>query len=397
MKKLLSLIVVMLLTVSMAHASAVRVGTMGDNSQIVKDASGVSLYPQTILNYPNIMYTTIDGASQWLVGGNYVLPVGTLGLIFKQGPNGQDNNTYFPNVPIHGGGASPVIDQKLDLIYGYDMGEMSFGLGLSLYGNSYVRNYTKVIPNDKTEISASGIGINIGATIAKNLDAAITFNMMSFVNNAADGKVITEGTGNTEIGVTARYWMEMSPKYTLIPHIGFGLLGEGETQGPGSATNGDKVEISTMVLQVGIGNNMNFNENVMAVADVGIEYMPTMTTVTPTTAGVVAFKGIETHTAMPYFNLGLEGKVFTWMDIRLGVTKKWASHTTDALDANDGDTEQWGFVQTDMKIGAGFHFNALNIDAEINPGFLTNGPNFISGASAPLAAKVALTYTFDAK
>lgn len=392
MKKLLSLIVVVLLTVSMAFASDVRVNTMGGQGQIIKDVAGMNTYPQVILGYPNIMYANIDAGAQWLAGGNYALPVGTLGLIFKQGPNGQMTNPYFPAVPVNGGGASAIIDQKLDLVYGFNVGDMALGLGLSLYGNSYAKNYVKNTPNDKTETSASGLGLNLGGTFAKNLDAAIFFNMKSFTNNAADGKVITEGNGNTDFGLNARYWMEMSPKYVLVPHLMFGLFGEGKTDGAALASEGDKLVKSHMGLDIGLGNNMKFGDNVLAVADAGIQYHSATTTFTPKTGTEV--KNIDGEMALPYFHLGLEGKVFSWMDFRMGATKVWASKSNEN---NDADTEDWGFVKTTMAIGAGFHFNALDIDAEIDPGFLTRGPNFVSGSAGDIATKVALTYTFDKK
>lgn len=387
MKKLLVLIVVLLLTAGMATASEIRVTTMGGAN--VKDVSGMAVYPQVILGYPNLMYTVINGGAQFGVGGIYALPVGVLGLNFNQGVVA---NNYFPNVPVHGGGATNMADQKLGLTYGYNLGDIQLGLGLSLAGNSYVKNYVKNTPNDKTETSISNLGINVGVTLIKNLDLGINFAMESFTNNAADGKVITEGSGNTTFGLNARYWMEMSPKYVMIPYVGFAMEGEGKTDGAALASEGDKLEDAGMAFMVGVGNNMHFSDAVLAVADLGIMYNSVTTTYTPKTG--TAIKGIETHMGLPYFRIGLEGKVTNWMDVRMGATKVWASHTSEN---NDADTEKWGFVEDNFVLGAGFHFNALDIDAELDPGFLTRGVYFVSGSGGNIATRVQLTYTFDKK
>lgn len=59
-----------------------------------------------------------------------------------------------------------------------------------------------------------------------------------------------------------------------------------------------------------------------------------------------------------------------------------------------------GGAETMTYLGAGMHWGDLEIDAMIDPSFLTNGPYFISGEDTDgdydgLAARVSLLYWFD--
>lgn len=380
MKKLFSLIVVALLVASTAFATGTRVGTMGGNDQIIKDRTNIGMYPQLVTAYPNMMYGEINGGGALnTVGGHYALPMGTLGLVFTADPIG---NTFSPVTPI---------PQKLGLLYGYDMGDMVIGLGLSMYGESYKAEITKPA-EDKTETGASGLGINVGLSMMKALDVGIHFNMFSWVNNAADGKVINEGSGNSDFGLDGRYAIEMSPTYKLIPYVSFALVGEGWKGGPAGA-DGDELKTSTMDLDIGIGNNMHFADNkVMAVANAGIAMNNTTTDWTPKVG--TATTGKENHSMLPYFTIGLEGEMYSWLDIRMGAQKMWHGKSTED---NDGNKESWGDVMDGYFVGAGFHFGGLDIDAQVNPNFLLSGPNFISGGVNDLATQLTLTYAFDRK
>lgn len=381
MKKLFSLIVVILLISSTAFATATRVGTMGGNDQIVRDRSNIGMYPQIVVEHPNLMYGKINGAGTLHeVGGDYALPVGTLALYFTADPM---NHNFSPVNPI---------DQKLGLVYGYDLGgDMVIGLGLSMYGNSYKAEITKPAEN-KTETSASGLGIDVGFSMMKALDLGLFFNMYSWTHNAADGKVISEGSGNSDFGLSGRYALEMSPTYKLIPYFGFGLMGEGWKGGPAGA-DGDEQTVSTMVLDLGLGNNMHFADNkVMAVAAVGIQMINATDEFKPKVGTATTDK--DNHSAIPYFNLGVEGEMYSWLTLRMGAEKMWHGRTTEDT---DGNKESWGNVMDGYFVGAAFTFGGLLIDAQVNPGFLLSGPNFVSGNANDIATEVTLTYYFDKK
>ncbi len=131
-----------------------------------------------------------------------------------------------------------------------------------------------------------------------------------------------------------------------------------------------------------------------------------------------------------FMNIGVAGHVFSWMDLRIGTSRRWTSATTsvtsqddripDNNDAQgpagtpvaDGNEENTNAnrrlvetktkvdlsnlaAQTRLSVGALIHYRGLQISGELNQGFLTDGLNFISGATNPLYVWVNFVYDWD--
>ncbi|MDP8229168.1 MAG: hypothetical protein P9M15_06925 [Candidatus Electryoneaceae bacterium] len=381
MKKGLTVFAICLLALAMvasvAFASATRVATMGDVGNIVKDGSNIWTLPQTITMYPNRLMGNISAENGLCsIGGNYAVGPGVLGMYFK---DTDLSSTFAPGVPNPAGNVAATYDQKIDLFYGWDMNGMPLGAQLSFYGNSHEMDASA----DKSVESVTGFELRFGATFADNLETFFGFSTVSWTNENANGDMVTEPNGNTDIEFGARYWHEASNSYSLIPYIGFAMVGEGYKD---AADN--EVTDSGMILNIGVGNNMYIDDNIMAVADVGFMYGSFTTEVTAGGSSVENGYG----NTYPYFKIGLEAEVTSWMDFRMGAHKSWNGLFVESN--NGDDTENWGYAETDLYVGTAFHFGNLDIDAQVDPNFLTRGPNFISGQSGDMASRISLCYTW---
>ena len=374
-------------------ASATRTTTMGNANHILKDCSNIWILPSTLAMYPNLMTAGINvGNGLYEVGGHYDMGMFVMALYFN---NVDKFYRYAPAVPFQ-----PGYDQKIDLFLAKSLNEMmAFGLQLSLYGNSYKAEADSVtgISENKTETALTGFGLNLGATLAEKIELFLKLNMVSWTDKGADGKDQTKADGYFDFGLGGRFWMEMSPDYTLIPYVEFLKTGQGYTVeniqagDPGNTIAGGKT--SSINFLLGAGNNMNVSENVLAIADVGLSFKPGETenswkdsTRTDKTS----------NTVFPYFGLGLEARIKEWLDIRMGANKSWIkSGTEPEYPTGDNPTITRGKTTETFYLGAGFHFGKLDIDAQINPNLVLNGPHFISGVAGSMATRATLTYNFD--
>ncbi|MEM6733730.1 MAG: hypothetical protein AAF658_19375, partial [Myxococcota bacterium] len=134
--------------------------------------------------------------------------------------------------------------------------------------------------------------------------------------------------------------------------------------------------------------------------------------------------------ASRFMNIGVVGHVFSWMDLRIGASRRWTSATTQVTSRdnripNNGDgpgvagtappvgneqntnanrreqtTEESSDVsnlanQTRLSLGALIHYEGFQISGELDQGFLTDGLNFISGSANPLYVWVNFGYDWD--
>ncbi|MBT3231290.1 MAG: hypothetical protein HN356_00600 [Calditrichaeota bacterium] len=360
---------------SIAFASDTRITTMGGVESILHDNSNIWVLPQTITKYSNLLTGEIDSRSGlYSVGGNYAIGSGVLGLYL----NNTDLESFFaPEVDD----SIDTYDQKIDLFYGWDMNGTVLGGHLSYYGNSHEMDAN----NDKSIQSVTGFGIDLGATFAENLELAFNYKMVTWTYENANADMITEPKGNSEFGLGGRYWIEMSSSYTIVPYAGFTKFGEGIKR-----ANHDEWTVSGLAINLGIGNNMNIDDNILAVTDIGFAYeKATFKHDRDERSDEENASGVK----YPYFKLGLEAELTSWMDFRMGVSKSWIREFDE--DNNGKDTEMWGYADTDLFLGTAFHFGNLDIDAQIDPKFLTRGPNFISGQSGNLASRISLKYIWD--
>ncbi|NQT35806.1 hypothetical protein HQ587_11495 [bacterium] len=374
-------------------ASATRTTTMGNANHILKDSRNIWILPSTLAMYPNLMKAEINvGNGLYEVGGHYDMGKCVMALYFNNVDRGYQ---YAPTVPWQ-----PGYDQKIDLFLAKSLDEMTaFGLQLSLYGNSYKADgdADDPIPEDKTETALTGFGLNLGATIIENLELSLTINMVSWTDKGLDGEDQTKSDGYVDFGLGGRFWMEMSDSYTLIPYMNFIKIGQGYTveNVPSDAPDGTPLGSTTkgIYFMLGAGNNMNVSDNVLAIVDIGLLFWPL--------EAENSVKGSKETTKYPYtifpnFGLGLEAQIKDWLDIRIGANKGWIKEGYEPEEPTGANPEEtYGYASEVFYLGAGFHFGELDIDVQINPDLVLNGPHFVSGVASSMATMATLTYTFD--
>jgi hypothetical protein len=101
----------------------------------------------------------------------------------------------------------------------------------------------------------------------------------------------------------------------------------------------------------------------------------------------------ESTNVLPYWRLGVESKIFDWLNGRVGAEKNWL------MESNDLDLQgkpATSTVVTNTFLGATAHWNRLVIDLLVAPTFINNGPYFVSGGnSSGMFSQVSLFYNFN--
>jgi hypothetical protein len=272
------------------------------------------------------------------------------------------------------------IDGRLNFFCGREFKGIPLGFNFTFMRESYSVDGD---PADKTEESNTLFGLRLGATLMENFEGAVWFHSLSWVYKDAAGADVTTPESNLELGLLGRYWYKFDDKLTLVPHLGFRY----ETSGYTDAVP-DKHTFGTTNIELGIGTNCTPAENILAVCDFGIKLESTTDKYEPNTG--TSSENTDKCNYLPFFRAGFEGKVCKWWDFRFGAVRNWEA---DSYETNNGDiTTKNGYSTTTTYIGSAFHFKNLHLDIQMDPQFILNGPNFVSGSTTQLATMASLYY-----
>ena len=430
MKKLIVLAVLSLfMLTSMANATATRVYTMGWANNIVKDEANIWRYPSTLNYYPNLFlgqyeYATYGICDLYKIGGHLLFGEATgtpqvLGVYFSQEEYEHRVLEEFYGF-LYGEDSGIDAGRGITLFYGREVGAMPFGLSLG-YWFANGKNEDS-LPDHNYEWGMSRYVFKVGLSpMMQQLDISGRIAITSWTDkdycdycNEDHGVVdLTKPDGNMDIRLTGRFWMNPMGKYTLIPHAGFRMNNQGlEWYGEDSDDHWVKevtLSIDRTMFGLGLGMNYDAGAGILVVGDIGFAYDKEKLEVDLAVNddwSLGDYTEETGYTILPYFKLGIDAKVFTWMDLRAGVVTEWErySHTADydiyidwpyiyyqpgALDRSASAPYTYTFL------GAGCHWGNFTLDAAINPEFLGNGPYFVSGDyTSPLADMVSLKYNF---
>ncbi len=374
------LIVALFLAPVISIASDIRVTTLGEVNHVVKDDHNVALYPQTLIHYTNLVNFDVENDALSRAVFNYGTPFGYLSFRFEMEALGHD---YLPQIPnpdqsennLPGDNA---IDQKLTLIWAKNLGEMDLGINFTLHGASHEMD----TPNNSAVASGMGITIQPGITLMENIEASVIFQTISFTNEDADGKTITEPDGGTTFGIRGRYWIELSPSYALIPHFMFAARSVGWQ----NTEDKEGWKDSETLMTLGIANNIMVADDILAVSDVGVHLEPGTMEVKQNGETEEFTQG---HSVLPYFKLGFEADIFSWLDVRFGAVAKWISSSQED---NDKNKEIWSYVEKDFYLGAAVHKGDFTIDLWMDPAFVSDGPYILTGNQNNFAMGASLLY-----
>ncbi len=383
MRKLLfSALVFTLIFALSSWATETRVITLGNANNIVMDDYNIFLYPSVITMYRYLAAGEVASSSYYpesnsLTYADYLYRVGAhysfgedkgvVGMYVDR--MGMDLPPGAPDVTGDG-----TVDSRLKMFYGRPFGDTDFGMMLDIYHDSYKRDGDNA---DKTEKANTALGIKLGLTLNKSLDIAAGIGFATWTNKGTDGNDVTKPESNMQINLDGRYWYEYSDMVYFIPHLGFMYGMSGYKVGDSST------KWNSMELNLGWGTNIRPEEHILLLFDLGIMYSTT------TEKNSVELKDTDMH--LPYYRIGLEGYVTKWWTLRLGAEKSWDNLS---YDETEDISDKYGATSTSTYLGSGFTFGNLTLDAWLDPNFVLNGPNFVSGYNGDLAGMASIKYTW---
>lgn len=375
MKKLIILTLAAMLLLSMsAFATETRVLTMGENNMIIVDDANMSLFPGRNLNYPDLAIGEFDVNDDfgqfgimWKFGDQNPWVLGTF-ISTRSAAEPQD---YLGNDLVAWDGMATVPagtlpeNRRIDLMYGRQFNNTNFGFNFG-----YINSSTESdISADDREEGFTQYLLNFGLTSSTgDWDIAAGIAVASIDDKDINGSDETETSGFVDFRAVARYFHQVDPRVTLVPHaeLAFGKHG---VKGINALPNAnDTLESKLTSFGAGVGLNYSPSRNVFAVWDFGFQW----TKVTNESRVVPERK--ETNLVLPYWKIGLDAEVTKWLDIRLGAVSNWSNFKLE-------DQYKINSAINQTYLGTGMHFGRLHIDTYTDPEILLDGFNFISGSS----------------
>ncbi len=407
MKKLLMIALGIVLAMSVAaFATDTRVLTMGENYNVLLDESNVWMYTGRVFNYPNLATGEFyqDYYYDDPYGDGYRYDFGQFGINWKFGEaKPWVLGTYFTNgspvLPGSYSGAGPNYvewdsegalpdNRRISLLYGRQFGTYNFGFGFDYTYSSWSDEASTDATLDyKYDENFRYMMFSLGLTpAAGNWDLAAHFGTGTWKDETswhddeagADSlRVETEPDGYMDFALMGRYFKQLNPTVTLVPHATFAFGKHGTKN-----LAGEKYSSKMTMIDFGAGINYTPTTNVLAVLDLGFQINTVKDEFTPGPDGEVtdAYEYKWTYNHMPYWKIGMEGEVCNWMDIRLGATSWWegykSEYTTTGYVRTFKDNGSWNYTY----LGVGLNFGKFHLDTYTDPQIILDGFNFMSGS-----------------
>ena len=390
MKKLIFITLILTLVLAMsAFGSRTRVLTMGNNNTILVDDANIWQFPSRINDYPGLAIGQIDGGD-----------VSQFGVHWKLGDDRSwvfatyfDNQSPFQDDDLLGSSLVPfdfalLDNRRIHAFYGSRLGGHSFGARLSLFHSSQEFNQDPAEGDSKEAFGYYQLALGLTADDG-SWDLAVNGATGSWTDEDTLGITQTDADGYYDFSVEGRLFWDSGPNYSYVPHamVQFSKRGIDTLDATGIIQTREK--FTGFLFELGIGQVYTPSNNVEAVIDFGILYSRVKdefedNTVSPVTTTEVTFK---TRT-IPFFKLGLDAEVFSWMDVRFGATSFW-----DRFSADDNVSEvKFNFANNDTFLGFGFHWGHFHVDTYADPQLFLEGFNFISGGSEDMNFQISATY-----
>ncbi len=382
-KNLFVVILILALIPLTASATITRViGMGGEGANVVlKDAANPNIWPQLVKDYPN------------LAGGEFYAPAGSgwdfqsAYINYKPGEDcvlkiqlDQLQGKMFDAAPAFLDGV-PGDYNRLMLTWGRQFSDFKLGVNLRYATKSY--KDTEDPGTGKREASYTNFGLTLGATALENkLDLALAFDMPSFSDEISGAASKYENDGSMNLAFVGRYWYNVNENYDLIPNLKFQTMKDGYKFGD------DTESMTTTMFALGLANNWYPVEDMLALFELGFRSYSEK--YEDKTAGVSS-DATDSETTI-YWRLGFETKIFNWLDGRFGAIRDWHMASYESVNGKPDITSTY----TDLYLGASTHWNRLNLDLLVQPGFLHNGPYFVTGNSTGgMFSQVSLKYDFN--
>lgn len=388
MKRFLTACFVLLLVMSMnAFATDTRVLTLGENNNVLLDEANIWMYPSRINDYPNLAIGEFDDGDEFT----------RLGVHFKfnndapwvLGTYFEDLGAFYVDDLV---GDFDMIDfslmsnRRINLFYGRALNGTSFGLRASYFQSSETEE--DATGEQKQGFSYMDFGVGLTADNGA-WDVAAQVGFGNVTDEDFDGDPITDDDGLMDFSLMGRYFHQVNPNYTLVPHVGFMYAKRGLIEYDAAGDPTDTYNDKGMMFDLGCGLNYTPVTNVLAVADFGLAYGKATGEYVDDAAGTPAVEDDYSTFILPYFKLGLDADVFKWMDVRMGATSYWAK---DVEDYASGTKYTYKYAENSTYLGFGFHWGRLHVDTYTDPEIFLDGFNFISGEGTEMNFQISAVY-----
>jgi len=406
MKKYLIIMFSLLLLMSASSfATDTRVLTMGDNNTILLDDANIWQFPSRINDYPNLAIGEFGQPGDFMdLGIHWQFCEDNPWVL---GTYLHNSDTYYPmSSPFRGYYGFPygynvdfvpfdwslLSNQRIDLIYGRQLGLNPFGFRVSLLHSSQRND----IPDDVDEEGFAVYDFAAGLTLGGGLtDVAVGLQLMSWTDKATNPTDSTaydesKAKGNYLFYAEGRHFWQANPTYTVIPHAAF-YYGKNEAEyyqlnaGSDSLAQTDKYD--WFGFELGAGLQYAPSNDAMAVIDFGLRYEK-LDGEFKNTGGSTRDASSKTL-AIPFFKAGADLKVFNWMDVRFGATSYWDRST---LESDFPDKLIQNYADNATYLGFGFHWGNLHVDTYTDPDMFLDGFNFLSGTTNSMNFRISALY-----
>jgi opacity protein-like surface antigen len=380
-KTILAVILLLALIPLTANATITRVIGLGGEgaNYIIKDAFNPNIWPQLLREWPNLA-----GAEFSTDGGPWDFYKAYVNYDF-----GEDKCVMQIALDKEPGRKYTMAPADLDAVagtynrlsvaLGRPMGDLLVGVAINYTGKSYkADSISATVP--ALDISYATYGIRLGATaLEKKLDLALGIEIASFSEDVGATTAI-ESDGSMSMAFAGRYWYTLNDRYALIPNAKFAMMKDAAKMGDDSQSE------TTTTFGLGIGNNWQPVENMLAIFELGL--MSTSDKY-ESKSGSTSLSNTDSEMDI-YWRLGFETKIFGWLDGRFGAQRSWQSMTVETLPGKP----EIGTTNTATYLGATAHWNRLYLDLLIAEAFMQHGPYFLSGVGGQTFNRVSLKYDF---
>jgi hypothetical protein len=377
MKKLIILTLALTLVMATAaFASQTRVLTMGDNHVILTDDANIWNWPSRLNNYPALAIGEFESSNNFTrFGVHWQFGDATpwiMATYFENNSNFEPSFLYPFNLFT---GYEPFQNRRIHAFYARAMGANKFGVRLSLYKNGY-DDPGGVVGTAGVEESFSYYEASLGLTASDDSwDVAVTGGFGTWKDKRNDS-LYSQPDGLIDFGVLGRMFWGGNPNYSYVPHAGIEYHKQGEDYWYYSGASTEIFKYTQMAVELGIGQIYTPSNNVEAVLDLGLRIERNKVEYTDVATPANNSETKANFTSIPYFKLGLDAEVFSWLDARFGATSSWQ---WDKYEAGGTTSFKENYADNQTYLGFGFHWGNLHVDTYTDPDMFLNGFDFLNG------------------
>ncbi len=334
------------------------------------------------------------------------------------GPAGVQQNSFCqpgPNNPFCVGGNEMVpnsisnVDLKMGLMAAMNVADgVRLGFMLNILGDDGDNEQPNTAQWDAGALLID-LGLGLGLDLVDSeleIALGVEYGMLDdyrdgvFAANGQPGDLIQHwSASHFAIRLNGRFTYDIDDVYHLIAYARINYASQEVTQNNFLVTQGGPPQPggawSGPDLALGADLRMQLFEDVFVVPGIGLRYAQQTLQ-----GGGNVDRDVDRLVSLPYYSVGVDVKVFDWMDFRFG-----ASQSVDFLrksntpPATPTTEQRASSVATNVATGLGFKVpvqdSVLKIDVNVNPLFWLNGPDFITGAgnnTAPFGLTGAIQY-----